>query len=70
MVESVKKCDRSITAEESKDDSEQSDSEQSQDTVPVISSTSDRNDNINRLYVIDANSHHVRAIGITRLLTT
>ena len=29
------------------DDSEQSDSEQSEDTVPVISSTSDRNDNIN-----------------------
>ena len=41
-----KKCE-TMAAEESEDDSEQSDNEQSEDTVPVISSTSDRNDNIN-----------------------
>ena len=40
-----KKCD-TVAVEESEDDSEQSDNEQSDDIVPVISSTNDRNINI------------------------
>ena len=46
MVENVKKMWYSIAVEESKDESEQSDNEQSDDIVPVISLNNDRNNNL------------------------